>query len=63
MQKTKAQSASLRDVLNEIRALRREVSALMPLETIGGYAHPKRIIASYKRALAVHPRYAGHTDR
>ncbi len=47
----------MRDVLKEVRELRREVSLVIPTESLSGYAHPKRILTSYRAATK---RYTPH---
>ena len=59
MNKTKSKKPSLKDLFEEVRALRREVAMFLPTESFEGYKHPKRILASYKKALAKYPAYAG----
>ncbi|OGC87722.1 hypothetical protein A2949_00460 [Candidatus Adlerbacteria bacterium RIFCSPLOWO2_01_FULL_54_21b] len=49
----------IRDVLKEVRELRREVSLFIPTESLSDYAHPKRILASYRKAIKLYqPRKA-----
>jgi hypothetical protein len=62
MNKTKAKNPSLKDIFEEVRALRQEVSMFFPTESLAGYKHPERIIASYKKAIAKHPAYAGRKN-
>ncbi|OGG63224.1 hypothetical protein A3C21_00855 [Candidatus Kaiserbacteria bacterium RIFCSPHIGHO2_02_FULL_59_21] len=45
----------MREVLREVRELRQEVSLIMPMESVGGYAHPRRLLASYRKAIKRHP--------
>ena len=45
----------MRDVLREVRELRREVSLVIPSESLKGYAHPRRILTSYRRATRKYP--------
>lgn len=42
-------------VLREVQSLRRDVSLIIPSESLDEYAHPARIIASYRRAAKKHP--------
>jgi hypothetical protein len=51
---------SIAKLIKEVAALRRDVSLLVPTESLSGYKHSKRITASYKKALASHPLHAGH---
>jgi len=45
----------VQDVLREVRGLRRDVSLILPTESISGYAHPHRLVASYRRATRQYP--------
>ena len=45
----------MRDVLKEVRGLRRDVSLILPTESVSGYAHPRRLISSYRRATKLYP--------
>ena len=45
----------MRDVLKEVRGLRRDVSLILPTESVSGYAHPRRLVASYRRATKLYP--------
>jgi len=45
----------VREVLREVRELRQEVSFIIPTESVSGYAHPRRLLASYRRAIKRHP--------
>jgi len=45
----------MRDVLKEVRGLRRDVSLILPTESVSGYAHPRRIVSSYNRATKLYP--------
>ena len=56
MQKTG--KTSIEKLMKEVAALRRDVSFLVPTEALSGYKHPKRITASYQKALASHPLHA-----
>jgi len=49
----------VRALSHEIKNLRREVAIVLPSESITEYAHPKRILASYRRATKkFSPRHA-----
>lgn len=45
----------MREVLREVRELRQEVSLIIPTESLGGYAHPRRIVSSFRKALKRYP--------
>ena len=45
---------TLQEIVLEIRALRTAVDLLVPSENLRDYAHPRRIAASYKRAVKLH---------
>ena len=53
---------SLEDLFAEVKALRQEVSLFMPTESLEGYTHPSRLLASYKKALISHPTHASHSN-
>lgn len=56
MNKTATKTEKLmRDVLREVRELRRDVSLILPSESLSGYAHPRRILTSYRKATKLHP--------
>ncbi len=61
--RTREKTPSLKDLFREVRTLRREVSLITPTESLAEYRHPKRILASYKKALTAHPIHANHSDR
>lgn len=62
MDKTKAKNPSLKDIFEEVKALRQEVAMFFPTESLDGYKHPERIMASYKKATTKHPVYAGRKN-
>ena len=39
----------------ELKALRQEVAMFLPQESLSSYAHPKKIMSAYKRAIAKYP--------
>ena len=61
--KTQDIKPSLKDLFTEIRTLRREVSLIMPSESLKEYKHPKRIVTSYKKALKEHPLHADYSNK
>lgn len=63
MTKVQAKAPSLKEVLDEVRALRREISMFLPAESLEGFKNPKRILDSYKKAIAKHPNHAGASNR
>jgi hypothetical protein len=52
---TKADAKILKEVLSEVRALNERVSLTIPTESLDEYAHPERILASYRKALKQFP--------
>ncbi|MDO8751932.1 MAG: hypothetical protein Q7J22_00030 [Candidatus Wolfebacteria bacterium] len=55
MLKSATQSDTLTAILDEVRMLRKELSFLIPTESIGDYAHPKRLKRSLEKAMKEHP--------
>ncbi|MBI2612714.1 hypothetical protein HYW59_02790 [Candidatus Kaiserbacteria bacterium] len=59
MNKTATDNATIlrevRALSHEIKSLRREVAIVLPTESIREFAHPKRILASYRRATKKFP--------
>jgi len=45
----------MRDILEELRLLRKEVMLLLPQEDLEEYVHPDRIKRSYEKALKNYP--------
>lgn len=39
----------------EVRALRKDVALFVPSESVKSYKHPKRILASFRRAVRKFP--------
>ncbi|OGG72642.1 hypothetical protein A3A38_00165 [Candidatus Kaiserbacteria bacterium RIFCSPLOWO2_01_FULL_53_17] len=50
MNKANGKDVSLREVLKEVRALRRDVSIVMPMESLEEYKNTKEITAAYRDA-------------
>ena len=48
MNKAVGKDVSLRDVLEEVRALRRDVSVIMPTESVNEYKNKKEIVTAYR---------------
>ena len=48
-------TVSLETIYRELKALRREVAAMVPVESVKDYAHPTRIVTAYKRATKKYP--------
>ena len=48
---------TLDNIYTELKALRHEVALFLPLESLGGYANPKKISAAYKRSVSRYPNY------
>jgi len=42
-------------ILQELQLLRRQVSLILPQESLKDYSHPQRIKRSYQKALKKHP--------
>lgn len=42
-------------LVKEVRTLREDIALMLPYESIEEYAHPKRISASFKRAIKKYP--------
>ncbi|MEK7630536.1 MAG: hypothetical protein AAB417_00695 [Patescibacteria group bacterium] len=53
--KKRSGEVALKEVLEEVQKLRREVSLFFPQEDIGGYANQKRIRESFLRAQHKYP--------
>jgi len=53
--KKTTQSILLREILQEIRALRSEVILLFPKESLEEYKHPGRIKRAYQKAIEQYP--------
>ena len=45
----------VRALSREVKGLRRDIELVIPYESIEEYAHPKRILASYRRAIKQYP--------
>ena len=45
----------VRALSREVRGLRRDIEIVIPSESLGGYEHSKRILASYRRAVKKFP--------
>jgi len=45
----------LTEVLREVRGLRRDIELVIPSESLKGYAHPQRILSSYRKAIKKYP--------
>ncbi|OGG58800.1 hypothetical protein A2765_05270 [Candidatus Kaiserbacteria bacterium RIFCSPHIGHO2_01_FULL_56_24] len=45
----------VRALSREVKNLRRDIEVVIPSESIEEYAHPKRILASYRRAAKKYP--------
>jgi hypothetical protein len=52
----------LRDVLAEVRSLRKEVSLFVPQETLSDYKNVPTIKRTLAKARAQYPAYDGHRD-
>ena len=53
---TKTDTATLlKQLVREVKELRRDVARIVPTETIDVYKHPQRILASYRRATRTFP--------
>ncbi|MBI4268662.1 hypothetical protein HY627_02435 [Candidatus Uhrbacteria bacterium] len=52
----KPQGTILREILSEVRSLKRQVEYFLPSERFGEYAHPVRIKKSLKKALRQYSR-------
>ena len=63
MNKTKAKNPSLKDLFDEVRALRRDVALMIPTESLSDYKHPKRLMTAYKKAITEHPIHADRSNR
>ena len=50
MNKANTKNPSLRDLFNEVRALRRDVLVFMPTESFDGYRNKKEILAAHRDA-------------
>lgn len=48
-------SKLIQTILEEIRLLRQEIVFLIPREDLQEYAHPTRILNSYRRAIKKYP--------
>ena len=58
MSKTDDNTIILREVRalsREVKGLRRDIEIVIPSESLDGYKHPKRILASYRRAMKKFP--------
>ncbi|OGG79674.1 hypothetical protein A3A39_01740 [Candidatus Kaiserbacteria bacterium RIFCSPLOWO2_01_FULL_54_13] len=47
--------SELRALSREVKNLRRDVAFVLPTESLDEYAHPKRILNSYRRATRKFP--------
>ena len=45
----------VRALSHEVKSLRRDVAIALPSESLDEYAHPKRILTSYRRAMKKFP--------
>ena len=52
----------VRDVLSEVRTLRKEVSLFVPHEKIDDYKNASAIKRALAKARAQYPKYDGHRD-
>jgi hypothetical protein len=62
MEKSKVKKPSLKDLFDEVRALRREITMFLPTESLAEFANPKRIMASYKKAVAKYPTHESYQN-
>jgi hypothetical protein len=44
------EKVSLKDLFKEVRALRRDVSVFMPMDSVDGYKNKKDIVSAYRDA-------------
>lgn len=55
MAKVSIETKILRNILEEIKLVRTEISLFLPNENLKEYTNSKKIMASYKKALKEYP--------